>query len=131
MKLWEAEMLIVRTRTWSLTTPPLIILAFWLASWNESHQKVVKKMSKSCQKLIKNFFESQVLDPFFFLSKVDLLQTTRSWVILPKFIFAGCNIVYHASSDRALRQSFRNRGSRQCHMAGMGAWWRIYSTNCA
>ena len=25
--------------------PPLVVLAFWLASWNESHQNVVKKLS--------------------------------------------------------------------------------------
>ena len=36
---------------------PFIVLEFWLISWNESHQKVDKKMSKSCKKLIKSFVE--------------------------------------------------------------------------
>ena len=41
-------------RTWNLTVPPLTVLAPLLASSNESHLKVVKKMSRCCQKLFKN-----------------------------------------------------------------------------
>ena len=52
--LWEAELSIVRKPTWRLRTPPLPFLAFWLASLKGSQQKVVKQMSQTCQKLIKN-----------------------------------------------------------------------------
>ena len=44
---------------WQLTSPPPTILAIWFVSINGSHQKVFKNMSKSCQKLIKNFVEWQ------------------------------------------------------------------------
>ena len=44
------------------TTPPLPVLAFSLASLKGSHQKVLKKMSRSCQKLIENFIWWPSLD---------------------------------------------------------------------
>ena len=47
------------------------------------------------------------------------------------YFFAACIKFYYASSNRALCQSLWNRGGRQCYVAGMGAWWRIHSTNCA
>ena len=55
----EAELTIVVEQTRNLTTPPRTVLALLLASSNESHYTVVKKMSKSCQKLIKNFIKWQ------------------------------------------------------------------------
>ena len=50
----EAELRVVVERTWNLKTLPLSVLALLLASSNESHLKVVKKMSKR-QKLKKLF----------------------------------------------------------------------------
>ena len=47
-------MSIVGKPAWRLTTPPPTGLVFWLASVNGSHQKVVKKMSKSCDKLMES-----------------------------------------------------------------------------
>ena len=44
---------------WQLTSLPPTVLAIWFASLNGSHQKVFKNMSKSCQKLFKNFVEWQ------------------------------------------------------------------------
>ena len=58
----EPELTNVVERTWNLTTPHLTVLAVLLASSNESHQKVVKKMSKYCQKLIQNFIKRQRFD---------------------------------------------------------------------
>ena len=46
-------MSIVRTRTWSLTTPPLIVLHF---DW-PVETKAIRKLSKSCQHLIKTFLQ--------------------------------------------------------------------------
>jgi len=44
---------------WILTTLLHVVLAFWLAIRNESHQNIVKKMSKSCQKTEKKCFKWQ------------------------------------------------------------------------
>ena len=55
--LWEAEVSTLR-----LTTLPPPVFIFWLASLKGIHQKVVKKMSQSCQKLIENFVGCTWLD---------------------------------------------------------------------
>ena len=46
--------------TWRLSTLPPPVPRFWLTNLHEngSHLKIVKKMSQSCQKLIKNFLRS-------------------------------------------------------------------------
>ena len=54
--LCKAELtIIIGKPTQSLSTPPPTVLAFRFASWSGSYRKVVKKMSQSCHKLIKNF----------------------------------------------------------------------------
>lgn len=40
----------------------IIVLAFWFAIWNESHQKVVKKMLIRCSKLVQNFVKWRLCD---------------------------------------------------------------------
>lgn len=42
----EAEMSIVRTQMWSLTTSPFIVLVSWLVIWKESHRNLLKKMTQ-------------------------------------------------------------------------------------
>ena len=51
-----------RKANMALITLPPPVLAFLLASLKGSHQKVVKKMSQSCQILVKNFFGWPVID---------------------------------------------------------------------
>ena len=46
---------------WHLHLPCTVLTTIWFVSLiYESHQKVFKKMSKSCQKLIKNFVKWQL-----------------------------------------------------------------------